>query len=121
MQMPEDIFKTVTLKRYAAGDYVDGVWTEGTESAATITAYIEPLTRVAMTNKFTTLDEGKIQNGGILIITDEELNVVSVPDKQSPDRITWRGEDWEIIGKDDFEFTTLEEAHHEYAGVRVTQ
>jgi len=121
MQQPDQLFKTVSVKRYAAGSYVSGEWVEGAESSVDITAYIEPISEKTLQQRFKLLPEGKRIQGAILIITTDELNLSSSPDSQSADMISWRGEDWEVFAKDDLEFVTLEEAHHEYAAIRVTQ
>jgi hypothetical protein len=122
MFQPPEIYKTITATRFAAGARVGGRWVEGASSTITFTGYIESISEQTARNKFITLDAGHRWQGGILIITDEDLQLMESGNSgRNADRIQYLGTLWEVQGNDDFEFTTLAEAHHEYLGIRVTQ
>lgn len=88
--------KPQTINRVSAGSYVDGVWVTGVESTFTIQASVQPLKDDALVN----LPEGRRASDTVKLYTSSDL--ISLDDKganQQPDKLVWRGEDYEIVAK----------------------
>jgi hypothetical protein len=117
MLQPSELFGTVAVTRYAAGAHsaTTGDWVEGSTSALSITANVQPMPPERMQ----LLEEGKRGTAGIILFTDTELRTVSEDDQTSGDRITWKGDEWEVVSIDDFsEGMSLPENHYEILAVR---
>lgn len=101
--------KQQTIKTRTAGDYVDGVWVEGSETIITIQASIQPLSLEDM--QATT--EGRRLSDSVKMYTDSDLKAVD--DKganQQPDVLVWRGRDYEIVSKGAYQMGVI--SHYKY-------
>jgi len=88
--------KPFTVKRTIPGAYVDGVFVEGSETTFTIQASIQPLSDIDLV----AVPEGRRASDMVKAYTDTSLH--SQGDQgsgQSPDRIVWLGEDYEVSAK----------------------
>jgi len=85
--------KPQLITRQTPGSYISGVWVPGTDSTFTIMASVQPLSDKDLVN----LPEGRRASDVIKLYTDTVL--LTVEDKgenQQPDKIEWRGFDYEI-------------------------
>lgn len=88
--------KLQNIKRTAPGTYVNGVFVEGAETTLTIMASVQPLSD----QDLVAVPEGRRESDMVKIYTDTDL--YSQGDRgsgQSPDRLVWIGEDYEISSK----------------------
>jgi len=92
LQMPSEMFTSVTLTVWAAGSYVSGRWVAGSSSTAPITASVQP----AGPRDLLHLPEGDRTKGAVKIYTDAELSEGDESAGLVPDQITWNGEQWEV-------------------------
>lgn len=106
--------KTQTIKRLAPGSYVDGIFTPGAETSFTIQASVQPLRDDEIKN----LPEGRRASDVVKLYTISDL--LTVEDKganQQPDRLVWRGEDYELSSKSVRSMDVLN--HMRYYATRV--
>ena len=82
---------TIKVKRKTAGNFVKGVFVEGTESTFFIQGTWQPLTG----EELNTLPEGRRGNGGYALFTETELQ--NRQDGISPDIVEVNGRDFEVI------------------------
>jgi len=80
-----------TIKRTAPGAYVDGIFINGATSELSIHASIQPMTGEDMF----TLPEGRRLSDYVKAYTDTLIQVVA--EGQQPDRLVWRGKEYEAI------------------------
>lgn len=107
--------KTQTIKRVTAGSYVDGVWVPGTESTFTIQASVQPMTGEDMK----ALPEGRRMSDHVKAYTSENLQVLGEVVGLQPDKLVWRGHDYECIQVDVRQMSVIN--HYKYIFSRVTQ
>ena len=110
---PSEMFTTVTVKRRAAGSYVDGIWTPGAETTPTVSGSVQPLRSDELKN----LPEAQRVRGVRKIYTDSMLQTADEANAIQADRITYDGEDWEVHKIDDHDMNTL--AHYKAIIVRM--
>jgi len=95
--MISSFFKTQTVQRCAAGQYVKGKWHEGDETELSIKASVQPATIKEME----ALPEGRRTGSVIKIYSDTLLqSAMQGEDEQeptSPDTLTWAGAEWEVV------------------------
>lgn len=102
--------KTQTITRVGAGSYVNGVWTDGTASTLIIQASIQPMTMEDMKEA----PEGRRFSDMIKMYTDSDLFTVADSGiNQQPDKLTWRGREYEIISKGVSQMGVI--SHYKYA------
>lgn len=77
-----------TRTRYAAGTTVDGLYTAGAASTATIDASVQPVRGAELQS----LPEGRHADDSRVVYTESELRVSPVPD-----RVTIGGEAFEVF------------------------
>ena len=121
MQMPPDIFKTYSVKRYAVGT-VDstGTYSKGAETTVSITANIQPEDSQSRWQRMQTMPEGQREEAAIIVITDSELvTVEDAGEDQSPDIVVYESQDWEVNGRQPFGHMTIALAHYEYLATRI--
>lgn len=89
MQLPVEIFSTVTVTRWAAGSYSDttGLFVDGASSTFTITASVQP----ASPQDLLHVEEGNRTKDIIVVWTETELTPGSEALGTIPDHITWQG------------------------------
>ena len=85
--------KTFVVTRYAAGDFVDGYWVEGSGTPLNIEASVQPL----KPHEILLLPEARRNQEAFKIYTDEELFVSEPVAGTNSDKITINGEIFEII------------------------
>lgn len=83
-----------TIKRSAPGTYVNGVFVNGATTEISIQASIQPVTGEDMK----TLPEGRRLSDYVKVYTDTLIQ--NVADGQQPDRILWRGHEYEALSMD---------------------
>jgi hypothetical protein len=113
MQMPTDIFSTVTVTRYAAAGYTAGTWVEGAASTLTIRAAVQP----ASARQLLSLPENRRERASLTVITPTVLTCLTTG--QSPDRIAWAGKAWEVVQGEEYGHLGLAEKHYEYIVQRI--
>lgn len=107
--------KPQTIKRETAGSYVNGVWVPGSTSTITIQASVQSATGEDQV----TLPEGKRLSDIVKMYTDTLLNVVGETVGQQPDKLLWRGHEYEIIQLDERSMDVIN--HRKYFCSKVTQ
>ena len=91
--IPGIFVTTFSYVRQVAGSYVDGVWTEGTASAAqTAKGAVQPLTP----DEVQMLQEGQRQRQSLKIYTETQLNAVDEINKIKGDIVTVEGSEYEV-------------------------
>lgn len=89
--------KPQQIKRTVAGSYVNGVFVEGAETTVTIQASVQPVSGQDMVS----VPEGRRSSDVVKIYTDSDLFCQgNLGSGQSPDRLVWRGNDYEVYTKD---------------------
>ena len=89
--------KPFSVKRTVAGSYVNGVYVEGAETTITIQASVQPVSG----QDLVAIPEGRRASDMVKIYTDSDLfGQGDAGSGQSPDRLTYRGADYEIYTKD---------------------
>jgi len=104
--------KDVTVKRYADGAYVNGVWVEGAETTLTVKASVQPAT----TEDLQSLPENRRQLGAYRIYTDSELKSV-VENANNPDKVVIDSTDYEVAQVQPWKNGLIE--HYKALAVRV--
>lgn len=84
--------KDVTVKRPAAGSYVNGVWVEGAQSTLIIKASVQPATAEEMES----LPEARRNLGVYKLYTDTQLQNL-LENANNPDIVVIGGHDYEIM------------------------
>lgn len=111
---PREMFTEITVKRYAAGTWASGVFTAGTQSALTITASVQPAKADELQNLSPAAQRS---SAGIRIYSESELRTVNEATKTQADRVTWKGEDWEVQFVDHHALSNL--AHYKAIATRM--
>lgn len=89
--------KPFTVKRTVAGSYVNGVYVEGAESTITIQASVQPVSG----QDLVAIPEGRRASDMVKVYTSDDLfGQGDAGSGQSPDRLTYRGKDYEIYSKE---------------------
>lgn len=90
----------VVRQRGAAGSYVDGTWTPGAVTSATIRASVTPLPA----REVERLADGQRTRGGIRVITTatDGLRVAQRETGVPCDRLVYRGRVYEVSAVDDW-------------------
>ena len=89
--------KPFTIKRTVAGSYVSGVYVEGVESTITIQASVQPMSGTDIVS----IPEGRRASDMVKVYTDSDLfGQGDAGTGQSPDRLVYRGKEYEISSKD---------------------
>jgi hypothetical protein len=112
MQLPSDIFTTVTIKRYAQGSYTNGIWTDGAETTTTIVASVQP-------SDCDTLHEeaGYRKKESVDVFSPSILNALDEKTGTRADRIYWEGY-WHKVLHVDFHYLTPELSHYKAHAMR---
>lgn len=69
VRVPAKFMRTITLRRYAAGDYVDGLWVDGVSTDSEVQASVQPTTP----NELRLLPEGDRAKRSWKILCNFEL------------------------------------------------
>lgn len=104
-----------TITRVTAGAYVSGVWVPGVESPIQIMASIQPVTGEDQI----TPPEGKRLSDFVKAYTDTDLQVLGEVEGLQPDRLTWRGSEYECVQADVRQMDVIN--HYKYIFSKVTQ
>lgn len=105
--------KPFTIKRTVAGAYVNGVYVEGAESTITIQASVQPISGTDMV----VIPEGRRASDIVKIYTDSDLfGQGDAGSGQSPDRLVYRGADYEISTKDPNQSDVIN--HYRYYAIK---
>lgn len=89
--------KPFSVKRTVAGGYTNGVYVEGAESTITIQASVQPVSG----QDLVAIPEGRRASDMVKIYTDSDLfGQGDAGTGQSPDRLVYRGKEYEIYTKD---------------------
>jgi hypothetical protein len=83
--------KPQTIIRTTPGQYVDGKWVEGTEVNVPIMASVQPVTAEDQI----VMPAGKRLSDYVKVYTSTELVPLSEGSQQQPDRLVWRGKQYE--------------------------
>lgn len=101
--------KPQTITRLAAGSYVNGDWVDGAESSLTIAASVQPMSMEDMKDA----PEGRRLSDMVKMYTDADLFTVEDSGaNQQPDKLTWRGREYEIISKGVHQMSVI--PHYKY-------
>jgi len=102
--------KPQVITRTAAGAYVLGVWVDGAVSTLNIQASVQPMTEEDMK----TAPEGRRLSDMVKMYTDSDLfTIADAGSNQQPDKLTWRGREYEIISKGVRQMGVI--SHYKYA------
>jgi len=91
MQLSPDIFISVSLKRYAAGSFSGGRWSDGAESDVTITASVQPAA-----SSTAHPDEGERAKDSINVWSQDPIYALDDETGRKGDRILWEGEYYRV-------------------------
>lgn len=81
--------RSLTGYRVTPGQYVDGIWQDGTESEITVTASVQPTSN----DDVEALPEGRRQARNYTLITDDDLRGLT---DANPDQVEIEGERYEV-------------------------
>lgn len=102
--------KPQNITRVAVGSYVNGVWVDGGATTLTIQASVQPMTMEDMK----TAPEGRRLSDMVKMYTDADLfTTEDSGENQQPDKLTWRGRQYEIISKGVAQMGVI--SHYKYA------
>lgn len=105
--------KPFTVKRTVAGAYINGVYVEGPESTITIQASVQPVSG----QDLVAIPEGRRASDMVKIYTDSDLfGQGDAGSGQSPDRLTYRGKDYEIYTKEPNQMGIV--SHYKYYAIK---
>lgn len=104
--------RNVVISRHAAGSYIKGVWTEGSTSAITIKATVQPLKPLEMQ----ALPEGRRSSRAMKVYT-ETLLLSANEDGKNADTFSWLGATWEIISCEPYQNSII--SHYRAYAVEV--
>lgn len=107
------MFSDLTVKRYAAGSWVDGVWTAGSQSTLTIKGSTQP----ARPDELVNLPEAQRTRAAKKVYSEALLRTADETNLIQADRVVVDGEDWEIQQVDTHFENTL--AHYKSIAVRL--
>lgn len=85
--------KPQTIIRTTPGGYVDGKWVDGAPAPMTIKASVQPVTAEDQI----VMPAGKRLSDYVKLYTSTELIPLSEGSQQQPDRLVWRGKEYECI------------------------
>lgn len=85
--------KPQQILRTTPGQYVDGKWVDGAPAPMTILASVQPVTAEDQI----VMPAGKRLSDYVKLYTSTELYPLSEQDKKQPDRLIWRGKEYECI------------------------
>ena len=103
--------RPVTISRYGAGSYVNGVWTQSAPFGVTIHASVQPATDRDMQR----LPEGRRQTGAVKLFTNDTL-LIEIG-TQKADRVTLPTGTYEVAQADAWQNGVIN--HNAYLCVRV--
>ena len=105
--------KPFTVKRNAAGGYVNGVYVEGAETTITIQASVQPVSG----QDLVAIPEGRRASDMVKVYTSEDLfGQGDAGTGQSPDRLVYRGKEYEIYTKEPNQMGVV--SHFKYYAVK---
>lgn len=114
MQMPAELFCSVTVKRYAPGALdANGRFTAGAESTVTITASVYPAGMKTMLSP----EEGERTKDQIGIVTQDPIYTLDETLGRKADRVLWDGEYYQVRQVQHFT-NTPELTHYNATAVR---
>jgi len=85
--------KPQQILRTTPGQYVDGKWVEGAQVTVPIMASVQPVTAEDQI----VMPAGKRLSDYVKAYTSTELIPLSEGSEQQPDRLVWRGKEYECI------------------------
>lgn len=91
---PFEFFRSpITLRRFSAGSYVNGVWVEGTPTDSTITASIQPITGEEMQE----LPLARRESESYKMYTSTKVETVEEAGSNlNADRVLFNGKEFEV-------------------------
>lgn len=108
--------KPQAITRVAAGSYVNGVWKDGAATTLTIQASVQPMSMEDMQDA----PEGRRLSDMVKMYTNSDLFTVEDSGaNQQPDKLTWRGREYEIISKGVHQMDVL--SHYKYVCALVAE
>jgi len=113
MQLPSEIFQTVTVTRWSAGSYdSNGRFVDGSQSTIAITASVQP----ASPQDLIHVEEGNRTKDVIVAWTETELTPGNEALGTIPDHITWQGNLYECHKVERFNMGAL--PHYKAIAIR---
>lgn len=114
-QMSADFFRDVTLRRFAPGSYIDGSWANGSMTTSTIKASVQAATQ----RDIQLLDEGRRNNGAIVLWTAVSIKGIDEGAAQSPDQFSIDGDLWEARSVENLPY--LDIAHYRVVASKIKE
>jgi hypothetical protein len=105
----------LTITRFAAGSYVNGLWVEGSSSQLTVSGTVQPVPGSILQ----TLPEGKRDRDMKLFICDSELFITNPDTGTSGDLVSIEGENWQVDSLQSWSNGIL--PHYEYILIRAKE
>lgn len=97
VSVPSEFLSNVTMHRFSAGDYVDGVWVEGVETDSVIAASVQPLTG----GDYRLLPEGNSSQRGWKLFWNGDFQF-GADGSLRPDEITYEGIRFKLTHKEEW-------------------
>lgn len=107
--------KPQTITRVTAGAYFNGLWVPGSESQLTIQASVQPVSAEDQI----VMPAGKRLSDYVKAYTDSDLQIIDEIAGLQPDRLTWRGHEYECISSGVHQMGVI--SHFKYIFSKVTQ
>lgn len=98
MPTPAGHFRSVRVRRTAAGSYTAGAYTAGAVVEHFIVASIQP----AKDRDLLRLEEGQRSEGAVMVFTNDDLRTIDESGTEKADRIVHDGFEWEVMKVDRF-------------------
>lgn len=114
--------QTLTVERFAAGSYVDGVWTEGAKTTTTITGTLQPYSERGRQQMLRVPEGWRASVLFSLYTRDTSLQALTVQGGRTADRLVWEGKRLWIASLHDYSAATttpgMALAHRQYLLLR---
>jgi hypothetical protein len=104
-----------TIKRTAAGSYINGLFVNGGQTTTTIQASVQPMTGEDMK----TFPEGRRLSDYVVLFTADNLQVLGETAGLEPDRLLWRGHEYECISVEVRQMNVIN--HYKYTFSKLNQ
>lgn len=108
-------FRDVTLRRYAAGSYVAGKWTNGALTTSTIKASVQAATQ----RDIQSMPEGRRADGVIVLFTATFIQGIDESGAKQADEFSIEGETYEARTVEWFPYFDL--AHYRVVAIKVKE
>lgn len=85
--------RPLTVTRYPAGSFIQGVWAQGTPSSVSIQASVQPTSP----HDLQRLPEGRRESVSYTLFSDEQLFTAQQGEGQNSDQVTLDGDLFEVV------------------------